>query len=279
MCPNMIDPSLDQQYDARAASDNVDEILTQHRSWSDSVQQNFPPKVIHYGQHDLEVMDVFDGAPDSPVIFLVHGGYWRGSSRKDVTFLAAKSLEQDACVVSVDYPLAPGSRLSDITASVQAAYSWVCANIADHGGDAEKITVMGHSAGGHLVASLLTPTEQDAPWQPPQRFIGVSGLYDLRPLLATKVNSWLQLDQATAIHLSPALQSIEEIHTECLLIAGGLESGEFRRQSDHFAHVLRTAGAPVKRYDVEGTGHFDVLNALADGSVLDSRPPRPATRK
>ncbi|MGP6175340.1 alpha/beta hydrolase [Corynebacterium sp. A21] len=265
----MIDPYLDEQYDARALVGNADETLAEHRVWSDEVRQDFPPTVIRYGNHALELADVFVGSSQSPVIFLVHGGYWRGSSRKDVTFLTSRVIAQDTCVVSVDYPLAPDTPLLDIIASVQAAYAWVCRNIADYGGDPQKITVIGHSAGAHLVASLLEPTANDNSWQPPQRFIGVSGLYDLQPLLATKTNSWLALDHQTAKRLSPALWQWEEIHTESLLIAGALESTEFRRQSDQFAQVLRKAGAPVTRYDIEGTGHFDVLNALMSDDILD----------
>ena len=56
----------------------------------------------------------------------------------------------------VEYTLAPTARLDQIVAEVRAAVAWVIDHAAEHGGDARRVFVAGHSAGGHLTAAAMS---------------------------------------------------------------------------------------------------------------------------
>jgi acetyl esterase/lipase len=53
-------------------------------------------------------------------------------------------------VFDIDYRLAPPERWRDAVADVEAALAWVVAHSGSYDVDPGRLTVMGHSAGGHL---------------------------------------------------------------------------------------------------------------------------------
>jgi acetyl esterase/lipase len=68
----------------------------------------------------------------------------------------AVSLAQAGAVVAViSYTLYPEALASEMAGEVLAALVWTCQEIAQYGGDASRISVVGHSAGGHLAALAL----------------------------------------------------------------------------------------------------------------------------
>ncbi|KAH9903573.1 Alpha/Beta hydrolase protein [Xylariomycetidae sp. FL2044] len=100
-----------------------------------------------------------------PVMFWIHGGAFTGGTANDATFdggnLASRG---DVVVVAVNYRLstlgflalddgATGGNFG--LADQVAALDWVRAHIADFGGDADRITVFGQSAGAASVRALL----------------------------------------------------------------------------------------------------------------------------
>jgi arylformamidase len=59
-----------------------------------------------------------------------------------------------SCFVSANYRLLPKVDMTVLTQDVAKAFGWVHKNIANHGGDPQRIFVMGHSAGAQLAALL-----------------------------------------------------------------------------------------------------------------------------
>lgn len=110
-------------------------------------------------------------APGKPVMVWIHGGaYFRGASSQplfDATTLAENG---DVVVVSINYRIGvfgfvdfssfnssehtfePNVALRDMIAALQ----WVQGNIAAFGGDPDKVTLFGESAGGGAVTTLMT---------------------------------------------------------------------------------------------------------------------------
>ncbi len=107
------------------------------------------------GNLDLEV-DVHGadspGETRKPVLVFIHGGALIMGSRG---WLAPEPLERylDAglAVVSIDYRLAPETKLAAIAEDVEDAFAWVRgAGTEEFGFDPDCIGVVGHSAGGYL---------------------------------------------------------------------------------------------------------------------------------
>jgi acetyl esterase len=102
--------------------------------------------------------------PPSLLVFY-HGGGWvigdLDTHDNPCRFLAAHS---EACVLSVDYRLAPEHPFPAAVKDVLAAYAWAVANAASLGVDPARIGVGGDSAGANLAAVVcLLARDQGTP--------------------------------------------------------------------------------------------------------------------
>ncbi len=96
-------------------------------------------------------------APDDrrPVLLMVHGGGWRGGDKASRGVVRPKTPwlhERGWIVVSVNHRLSPAVMHPAHVEDVAHAIAWVQREIAAHGGDPERLVLMGHSAGAHLAA-------------------------------------------------------------------------------------------------------------------------------
>lgn len=103
-------------------------------------------------------------APPRPVLVFLHGGgFTSGSGLLDWYDGARLSAEGDLVTVSVSYRVGPFGFLRHPEVAPGnlglldqlAALRWVQANIARHGGDPDRVTVAGQSAGAISLALLL----------------------------------------------------------------------------------------------------------------------------
>jgi acetyl esterase/lipase len=119
---------------------------------------------LAYGAHARQVLDVFRpaGARHADVVVFVHGGaFVRGAKSgpygiyDNVLYWFAR---QGLVGVNLEYRLAPEAPYPQGALDVAAALEWVHANIAEHGGDPQRILLVGHSAGGtHAAAYVMDP--------------------------------------------------------------------------------------------------------------------------
>jgi arylformamidase len=127
--------------------------------------------------------------------------------------------------------------------------------------------VYGHSAGGHLAATMVGT---DWPALYPKAPAGlvpagysISGLFDLAPLIHTGMNQDLRLDADSARAASPLFWPLVPGRVFDA-VAGALESGEFRRQSQALAKTWQQGGARTRYEEIAGANHFTVIDPLAD---------------
>lgn len=262
---------LDRQYNARASVPDWQLYLQAYQEGSRQAHETLACDAgVPYGPHLDETLDVFPGArPDSPVFVFIHGGYWRALSKDDSAFMAPALHRAGATVVVVNYALAPAVSLEVIVQQCRRALAWVHRHIQGYNGNPARIHVCGHSAGGHLAGMLLAAGWHDlfgVPDSVIHSVSSVSGLFDLRPLVHTHINEWLSLDVDSARTFSPLFLRLVR-PCPAVLAWGGLESAEFRRQSQLYANALRNADAHVSLLEVPATNHFSVLQQL---SIPDS---------
>lgn len=114
---------------------------------------------IAYGPHPRQVLDVFapQGAKGADVVVFVHGGaFVRGAKLGPEglydnvpTWFARRGFVG----VNMEYRLAPEAAYPQGALDVAAAMAWVREAIARHGGNPQRVLLIGHSAGGSHVAS------------------------------------------------------------------------------------------------------------------------------
>ena len=216
---------------------------------------------LAYGTSQREKMDIFmpKGTPKGLAVF-VHGGYWLETDKSMWSHLAAGAVANGWACVLPSYDLAPSVRIQKITQQVATAIK-KAASIVDG-----PIVITGHSAGGHLAMRMACDDKPlDDVTSRVQRVVGISGLYDLRPLMWTSMNDGLRLSMEEALRESPALlKPINGIET--ISWVGGDERPEFIRQSELLSNIWAGFGPAPQLVIDKGYHHFDVIAGLSGKS-------------
>lgn len=120
------------------------------------------PTEIAFGADARQTLDAYAATASCtggcPVLVWVHGGGWRhgDKSMRGARNIAATWTAAGVTVVTLNYRLTPDvvhpAHIQDVAAGV----AWTKRNIARFGGNPDRLFIMGHSAGAHLVALLGT---------------------------------------------------------------------------------------------------------------------------
>lgn len=225
---------------------------------------------LKYGPSARQTIDFFPAdKAGAPLAMFIHGGWWRALSPVSFSQMAKGLNANGIDVAVVGYDLCPTVSIATITEQMRAA----CLNLwRTH---KKRITVYGHSAGGHLTACMIATDwkklEPSAPADLVPAGYAISGVFDLTPLTHVSFNADLKLDDAEARRVSPLLWTVPQ---GAILDAavGGIESSEFLRQSKTIAEAWGKRGAATRYVPIEGANHFTVLDPLTDaGSAMTKR--------
>jgi acetyl esterase/lipase len=120
------------------------------------VQAQDTKRNIPYAEsgHKRQVLDVYSppGAKNLPVVFWIHGGGWQAGDKTSVQIKPQVFVDKDFVFVSTNYRLLPDVDMATIVRDIAKSVRWVHDHIAEHGGDPQRLFVMGHSAGAQLAA-------------------------------------------------------------------------------------------------------------------------------
>lgn len=262
------DPAwLDRMYNNRALVPAFAQHLARWQADSVQARRTLPAEFdLPYGDAPGETLDVFPAErPGAPVVVFIHGGYWRSLSKSDHSFVAPALRAMGATVVVPDYALCPAVTVAQITMQMVRALSWIWRHAARYQGDASRITVIGHSAGGHLTAMLMAcqwPVfDAGLPATLVRSGLSISGLYDLEPIARTPfLQADLRLTPEDVRRVSPALLPAPAQGRLCS-VAGGDESAEFLRHNRLIQQAWGPKVVPVCEA-LPGLNHFSVVEDL-----------------
>src|SRR6202008_2642185 len=82
----------------------------------------------------------------------IHGGGWQTGDKSSVQNKPQAFLENQFVFVSTNYRLLPAVDMETNSRDIAKSIHWVHDDIAEHGGDPQRLFVMGHSAGAQLAA-------------------------------------------------------------------------------------------------------------------------------
>jgi arylformamidase len=265
---------LDAQYNLRPLVPYNAKIFERYIRDSAGVVENYPCTLdISYGAQAGERLDIFhpvEATGPSPVVVFIHGGYWRNKDKSDYRYLAPAFTEKGVTFVLVNYTLAPHASMDEIVRQNRAALTWLASNIAEHGGDPDRIHIAGHSAGGHLVAMMMATDWTSLAGRPNVVAGGaaISGLFDLDPIQKCYLNETLGMDPAQAERNSP-LHMAPTADVPLILSLGGEETFEYHRQQEVFDASWGSKLTSVRTVEMPGLNHYAVIDHLGHpGSVL-----------
>ena len=183
-----IDDRLETQYALRKRHPEREEIYRDHQRRSAAMRAAGDCRLdVRYGDGPRCLLDVFPAGERAPALFFIHGGYWRALDKSYVSFVAEPYRDAGMTVVMPSYDLVPAVRVGGIVDQIRAAFAWTVAHLAP-----ARVVVAGHSAGGQL-AAMLALDQAARGGGPIVGLAGISGAFDLRPLLRTSINRDLML--------------------------------------------------------------------------------------
>jgi acetyl esterase/lipase len=231
----------------------------------------------HYGPDPAQRVEVIAPEPSAtaprPVLVFFHGGGWHSGQPGDYHFIGRTFARAGYVVILPGYRLVPEGRYPAMLEDGAMALAWTRDHAAEHGGDPERVAVMGHSAGAYLAAMLGLERQWLGRAGVEDGFIkgvvGLSGPYDFFPWTSDSARN------AFGAAPDPALtQPVNHARGDgppMLLLTGDADTTVRPRNSSALARALRTAGAPTDPVILAGVDHNGTVMKLAAPFSRDRR--------
>jgi acetyl esterase/lipase len=218
-----------------------------------------------YGPYPLNRLDIYrpEEKAKGTVIFF-YGGCWGACTtftRKHYRFVAQALTASGYVAVIPDYRRYPEVLFPQMMDDSAAVVAWVSANTGRFGGGAERIFLMGHSAGGHL-AAMLTTNERylgAGLHRHIRGFIGLAAPYDFvfdKPYLP-RVFAGMDYAESQPSHF------VDGNEPPLLLLHGKEDRDVYLRNIVNMTETVRQQGGQVEPHIYSGVDHVAILAALS----------------
>jgi arylformamidase len=239
-------------------------------------------QTISYGPDKLQQLDYYPaaGSRRAPLVVFVHGGGWKRGDK--AMMRGSQKLShwraRGYAVASLNYRLVPDATVEDQASDVATALATLKRQAASLGFDPDRIALVGHSAGAHLVALVGTD---------PQRFdkagLGFDAVRGVLPLDGAGYHVPSQMgenarllgdtyrqafgpDLKRQLALSPTHHAAAP-NAPAFLIMHVDGRADAKLQSEGLARGLRQAGTAVELHAVPGRGlrgHMEINRRLGE---------------
>ncbi len=223
----------------------------------------------------------FKDARNVPVLIYVHGGGWQVGSKSRVHAKPDFFNRLGFIFVSVEYRMVPDVRVEDQLDDIDRAIGWVAANIGRYGGSANNISLMGHSAGAHLVTMAAVAPQANA-----RALLRTGALkaviandtraYDISRIAASARGGQLPKllatvfgqDKARWQRLSPLYQ-INGAAPAFLILYSGQGNGTVRQDfAREFANRLKSSGTSATLFDGRKYSHREINRLIGNDKAI-----------
>lgn len=238
-------------------------------------------KVIRYGEDRLQQLDFHAAATGkpAPLVLFVHGGGWKRGDKRNATgnLKAPHYNGQGYHFASINYRLVPDATVDQQAADVAAALAELLRRADALRIDRDRVVLMGHSAGAHLVALVGTDPQYlrqaGLSYRDIRGVIPIDGAaYDVPAqmdknarLMGETYRLAFGTDPVRQRVLSPTLQAAAPNAPAFLILHVQRRDGT--AQSRALGEALRKGGTKAKVQGFAGTGlsgHMEINRKLGD---------------
>ena len=239
---------FDAQYNLRAGRPDYEAtVIPDWVARSESARASLKCRTdIRYGTGENQKLDVFnENDQNAPVLVYFHGGYWQRGDKSIYSFLATPYVVAGVNVVVVGYDLCPGVSITRISEQAREAMVYIWQHATDLGLNRDRLTVMGHSAGGHITEMMMATDwksmAQNLPSDLIKSAVPISPLSYLEPVRLTEaLNAGIRMTEEEADSQSPMTNHPPAGNAPQLVVVGGAETAEFHRQSQMYVDKYAT---------------------------------------
>lgn len=200
-----------------------------------------------------------------PVLLFVHGGSWRTGDPDSYGFIGRAFVPKGFIVVLGGYRLGESGRYPAMLEDTARAITWTREEIAQYGGDPDKIVLAGHSAGAYNV--VMAALEEQ--WLGRRGHstgdiagvVGLSGPYDFFPFDSDSTIA--AFGDSEDPETTQPLAHVRDDAPPMLLIHGEKDTLVKPRNTHALASGLEQAGGTVSTQFYPEMNHNDPLISLA----------------
>ena len=214
------------------------------------------------------------------VIVFVPGGAWESGNKGTYRFLGKNFVRKGLVAVIINYSLSPNP-ISRMAQDCTAAVMWVVQNIAGYGGNPRRIFLMGHSAGGHLIALINADRRFFRAYGVQNPIYGLILLdafgLDMYEYLSTESkpgdryhNTFLQVfsQNPRVWRQASPLHYVKNIRNPQLILVGERTYSSIQTQNRRlFGQLARTRQARAEFFEIPGRGHMGMVTSMFLGSA------------
>lgn len=226
---------------------------------------------LSYGERDHQKLDLFlppESVEDRrQLVVFIYGGAWTAGNRSDYYFVAQTLAGAGYTVAIPDYIKYPQGVFPEFVTDVAASIGWLAGNLAQYT-EVDDVILMGHSAGAHTGALLLTDDRylRDAgvSREKISAFVGLAGPYGFKPQERRYRDIFANLEDFNQMR---PLHFADGDEPPMLLVHGDDDTTVLPVNTTQFAERVNGAGgrAMVKLYP--GVGHVAPVLAFARAPV------------
>lgn len=223
---------------------------------------------LAFGAGDRQKLDLYrptEGEGAKPVLVFLYGGRWQDGSRRDYRFVGEAFAARGFVVVVPDTPLYPGVKYPAFLEDAAKAVRWTVDHVGAHGGDPDRLYLMGHSSGGYN-AAMLTLDER---WLAGvglsntrvRGTVGLAGPYDFAPFEDADIQDLFGPREGW-----PATQPIQYADADdppMLLLHGDADDIVKPGNATRLANRIQTQGGKAEVKFYSGIEHYKIVAALA----------------
>jgi len=226
---------------------------------------------LRYGPAERNVLDVF-AAPEigagKPVVVFVHGGgFARGAKRAEGTpfydNIGLWAAGYGFVGVTINYRLAPQSTWPSGIEDLGALVAWLKANIAQYGGDPNKVVLWGHSAGAAHVGDYVASQAKRGAAAGIAGAVLTSGFYDL----GKEVSVWKIYygDDVSKYAERSSLPGLVTTAVPLLATDAELDPEMFQTETKKLIDARAAAGKAISHVHLPGHSHISETYAVGTG--------------
>ncbi|CAH9102172.1 unnamed protein product [Cuscuta epithymum] len=248
----------------------------------------FSPNVrrsVVYGSQPRNRLDLYlptDRNGSKPVAVFVTGGAWIIGYKAWGSLLGKQLSEREIIVACLDYRNFPQGTIGDMVEDVSEGISFICNNIAEYGGDPNRIYLMGQSAGAHISSCVLVKQAikeargEMVSWSVLliKAYFGSSGGYSLPNLVdhfhgrglyrsiflsIMEGEESLQSFSPEALVQDPSYKAAVSLLPHIILFHGTEDKSIPCQESKRFLNTLLRVGARAELILYEGKTHTDLF--------------------
>lgn len=219
-----------------------------------------------YGKANKQKLTVYEGGKvkkqQRPVLLYVHGGGWTSGDKVLVNAKPKYFNKLGYTFISMNYRLSPAATYEDMADDVAKALNWVIENAAEKKFDVERISLIGHSAGGHLLTLVATDPKYLAAYNLSVKnihtLVNIEGPVDLNDFI-TQVPKYEEVygeDESVWQAASPITYLQKQPQPPTLLISH--EDSTI----DNYLNESRKSGNAVEFFQANQLSHSDLTTKL-----------------